>query len=105
MLIVFLIVLDYRCNNDATAMITNILYCVLSVIQGIALNTGNLPFSKGRVLHHHASISRRGFPGPTLCIGLRLVQHYLPVEGSSRSTSTDFRTCGPQAMSVLSKDS
>src|SRR4051812_4944300 len=50
MRIVFLIVLDYRCNNDATAMITNILYCVLSVIQGIALYTGILPFSKGRVL-------------------------------------------------------
>src|SRR4051794_39468612 len=32
-------------------MIYHILYCVLSVIQGIALNTGILPFSKGRVLH------------------------------------------------------
>src|SRR4051812_9756720 len=41
-------------------MITNILYCVLSVIQGIALNTGILPFSKGRVLHHH---------GPTQPLG------------------------------------
>src|SRR3954454_18180515 len=29
MRIVFLIVLDYHCNIDATAMITNILYCVL----------------------------------------------------------------------------
>src|SRR3954453_16201577 len=46
----FLIILDYRCNNDATAMIYYILYCVLSVIQGIAFNTGILPFSKGRVL-------------------------------------------------------
>src|SRR3954462_7822227 len=56
MLIVFLIVLDYRCNNDATAMITNILYCELSVIQGIALNTGILPFSKGRVLQETSCI-------------------------------------------------
>src|SRR3954454_9090914 len=56
MRIVFLIVLDYRCNIDATAMITNILYCVLSVIQGIAVNTGILPFSKGRVLHMHIKL-------------------------------------------------
>src|SRR3954471_24903244 len=70
MRIVFLIVLDYRCNNDATAMITNILYCVLSVIQGIALNTGILPFSKGRVLQVPSSTGHgrdcgdvRGVPG------------------------------------------
>src|SRR3954453_7996101 len=56
MRIVFLFVLDCRCNNDATAMITNILYCVLSVIQGIALNTGILPFSKGRVLQEHRNL-------------------------------------------------
>src|SRR3954469_25964426 len=70
MRIVFLFVLDYRCNNDATAMITNILYCVLSVIQGIALNTGILPFSKGRVLQapgtkgtKSKAVERDGFRG------------------------------------------
>ena len=36
---------------DATAMITIFCTMVLSVIQGIALNTGILPFSKGKALH------------------------------------------------------
>ena len=35
---------------DATAMITIFCTVVLSVIQGIALNTGVLPFSKGKAL-------------------------------------------------------
>jgi hypothetical protein len=34
---------------DATAMITIFCTVVLSVIQGVALNTEVLPFSKGRV--------------------------------------------------------
>ena len=41
---------SWRCNNDTTAMITIFCSVVLSVIQGIALNTGVLPFSKGRAL-------------------------------------------------------
>ena len=41
-----------RCNNDATAMITIFCTVVLSVIQGIALNTDVLPLSKGRALQN-----------------------------------------------------
>jgi hypothetical protein len=36
---------------DTIAMITIFCTVVLSVIQGVALNTGVLPFSKGRALH------------------------------------------------------
>jgi hypothetical protein len=41
-----------RCNFDNIAMITKFCTVVLSVIQGIALNIGVLPFSKGRVLQN-----------------------------------------------------
>jgi hypothetical protein len=44
--------LDLRCNFDAIAMITIFCTVVLSLIQGIALNTGVLSFSKGRALHY-----------------------------------------------------
>jgi hypothetical protein len=37
---------------DAIAMITIFCTVVLSVIQGVALNTGVLPFSKGRALQN-----------------------------------------------------
>jgi hypothetical protein len=42
-----------RCNIDTIAM--NAIFCtvVLSVIQGVALNTGVLPLLKGRTLHQH----------------------------------------------------
>jgi hypothetical protein len=43
--------MDLRCNFDAIAIITIFCTVVLSVIQGVALNTKVLPFSKGRVLH------------------------------------------------------
>src|SRR3954465_14344395 len=83
MRIVFLIVLDYRCNNDATAMIYYILYCVLSVIQGIALNTGILPFSKGRVLHSAPHWVRHSY--------LSKVLRYTPYTcGSSHVTSKNI---------------
>jgi hypothetical protein len=36
---------------DTIAMITIFCTVVLSVIQGVALNIGVLPFSKGRALH------------------------------------------------------
>jgi hypothetical protein len=36
---------------DTIAMTTIFCTVVLSVIQGVALNTGVLPFSKGRALH------------------------------------------------------
>jgi hypothetical protein len=42
--------LIYVVTFDTIAMITIICTVVLSVIQGIALNTGVLPFSKGRTL-------------------------------------------------------
>jgi hypothetical protein len=38
--------LDLRCNFDIIAVITKFCTVVLSVIQGIALNTGVLPFQK-----------------------------------------------------------
>jgi hypothetical protein len=37
---------------DTIAMITTFCTVVLSVIQGIALNTGVMPFSKGRALQN-----------------------------------------------------
>jgi hypothetical protein len=42
--------LDIHCNFDTIAMITKFCTVVLSVIQGITLNIGVLPFSKGRAL-------------------------------------------------------
>jgi F420-0:gamma-glutamyl ligase-like protein len=39
---------------DTIAMITIFCTVVLSVIQGIALNIGVLPFLKGRVLHYES---------------------------------------------------
>jgi hypothetical protein len=38
---------------DTIAMNTTFCTVVLSVIQGIALNTGVLPFAKGRALQQH----------------------------------------------------
>jgi hypothetical protein len=50
---------EYLCNwiyvviFEIIAMITIFYTVVLSVIQGIALNTGVLPFAKGRALQMH----------------------------------------------------
>jgi hypothetical protein len=46
-----LYILDLCCNFDTIAMITIFYTLVRSVIQGVALNTGVLPFSKCRALH------------------------------------------------------
>jgi hypothetical protein len=43
---------DYVVIFDTIAMITIFCSVVLSVIQGVAHNTGVLPFSKGRALHY-----------------------------------------------------
>jgi hypothetical protein len=43
--------LDLCCNFDTIAVIMIFCTVVLSVIQGVALNTGVLPLAKGRVLH------------------------------------------------------
>jgi hypothetical protein len=48
--------LDLRCKFDTIAMITIFCTVVLSVIQGVALNTGVLPFSKGRALHSEIQV-------------------------------------------------
>jgi hypothetical protein len=48
--------LDLRCNFDTIAMITIFYTVVLSVIQGVALNTGVLPLVKGRALHYSWSL-------------------------------------------------
>src|SRR3954452_23882210 len=88
MRIVFLIVLDYHCNNDATAMITNILYCVLSVIQGIALNTGILPFSKGRVLQRSHKALQSNSSIFILIMGSQPSSNFLGIEASSFNFSS-----------------
>ena len=41
-----------RCNIDTIAMNTIFCTVVLSVIQGVALNTGVLPLLKGRALQN-----------------------------------------------------
>jgi hypothetical protein len=46
--------------NDTAAMITIFCIVVLSVIQGVALNTGVMPFSKGRTLHKQARNNMKG---------------------------------------------
>jgi hypothetical protein len=48
---------------DAIAMITIFCTVVLSVIQGVALNTGVLPLAKGRALHSFGEEKRCSYPG------------------------------------------
>jgi hypothetical protein len=62
--------LDLHCNFDAIATITIFCTVVLSVIQGISLNTGVLPFSKGRALQEPA-LSRTWVAGGRCCRGAR----------------------------------
>ena len=59
MLVVFSLICrtgSLRCNIDTIAMNTIFCTVVLSVIQGVALNTGVLPLLKGRALQEYNRI-------------------------------------------------